>query len=164
MAALNLFAKQNKQQREEDYDTAYYGAEEEAQIPETDQTPAFEKPTAPARSTYSPSGGAPTQMKLIRPTCYADGEIIAGYLKDNHPVFMHFENINKEDAHDLVRFLDGVLFAIEGHLQPVSENTFILTPSGMEVAEEKLNEEENPVDVNEGYGFAGFGGVGGYGY
>lgn len=164
MPALNLFAKQTKQQREEDYDNEYYGNEEEAQEPEVQEAPTFEKPKAPARSSYSHSIGAPTQMKLIRPTCYADGEIIAGYLKDNHPVFMHFENINKEDAHDLVRFLDGVLFAIDGHLQPVSENTFILTPSGIEVAEEKLSEEENTIDANDGYGFAGFSGVGGYGY
>jgi len=106
---------------------------------------------------------APMQMKLIRPTTFADGQIIANALMENHPVLIHLENATKEVSHDLVCFLTGVVYAIGGQIQPVSETTYMLSPHSMEIAEEIIESEE-PAPEDEGYGFAGFSGIGGYNY
>ena len=163
MAALNIFNKQTKNLKDDDFDSAYYGQEEEYAAPAPEEKRAPEKTAAPARPSFGIAHAAPVQMKLIRPTTFADGQTIATALMENHPVLIHMENTTKEVSHDLVCFLTGVVYAIGGQIQPVSETTYMLSPNSMEIAEEVIeSEEEAPAD--EGYGFAGFGGIGGYTY
>ncbi len=165
MAALNLFNNnKNKTVRDEDFDSSYYGTEEDVSSPAAEEKPAYEKPSAPQRPTYGISHGAPMQMKLIRPSNFADGQTIANFLMENHPVLIHLENATKEVSHDLVCFLTGVVYAIGGQIQPVSDTTYMLSPSSMEISEEKTESEETYPEEGEGYGFAGFGGIGGYTY
>ncbi len=164
MAALNIFNKQNKPARDDDFDTNYYGQDEDYAAPAVDEKPAPEKPAAPARPSFGVAHSAPVQMKLIRPTTFADGQTIANALMQNHPVLIHMENTTKEVSHDLVCFLTGVVYAIGGQIQPVSETTYMLSPNSMEIAEEVIESEEDNAASDEGYGFAGFGGIGGYTY
>ena len=163
MASLNIFNKQIKTAKDEDFDTNYYGQEEDFEAPVKEEKPAYEKPAAPARPSFGAAMSAPMQMKLIRPTTFADGQIIANALMENHPVLIHLENASKEVSHDLVCFLTGVVYAIGGQIQPVSETTYMLSPHSMEIAEEVIESEE-PAPEDEGYGFAGFSGIGGYNY
>ncbi|MBO5701124.1 MAG: cell division protein SepF [Clostridia bacterium] len=162
MAALNIFNKQTKNLKEDDFDSAYYGQDEDYGAPAPEEKPVPEKTAAPARPSFGMAHSAPVQMKLIRPTSFADGQTIATALMENHPVLIHMENTTKEVSHDLVCFLTGVVFAIGGQIQPVSDTTYMLSPNSMEIAEEVIESEEAPAD--EGYGFAGFGGIGGYTY
>lgn len=163
MASLNIFNKQIKTAKEEDYDPAYYGQEEDFAAPAQEEKPAAPKPQATARPSFGAAMSAPMQMKLIRPTTFADGQIIANALMENHPVLIHLEHATKEVSHDLVCFLTGVVYAIGGQIQPVSETTYMLSPHSMEIAEEVIESEE-PAPEDEGYGFAGFSGIGGYNY
>ena len=163
MAALNIFNKQTKNFKDEDYDAAYYGQEEDYAAPAPAEKPQQEKPAASARPSFNVANSAPVQMKLIRPTTFADGQTIANALMENHPVLIHMENTTKEVSHDLVCFLTGVVYAIGGQIQPVSDTTYMLSPHSMEIAEEVIETEDNS-NVDEGYGFAGFGGIGGYTY
>ena len=163
MAALNIFNKQTKNLKEEDFDSAYYGQDEDYNAPAPEEKPVHEKPAASARPAFNIATSAPVQMKLIRPTTFADGQTIANALMENHPVLIHMENTTKEVSHDLVCFLTGVVFAIGGQIQPVSETTYMLSPHSMEIAEEVIVSEEN-APADDGYGFAGFGGIGGYTY
>lgn len=165
MAALNFFNKPQKSTKEEEYDSSYYSPDEEYTAPETEEKPAYEKPAAPVRSTYGASQSAPLQMKLVRPSCFADGQTIANFLIDNHPVLIHLENATKEVSHDLVCFLTGVVYAIGGQIQPVSESTYMLSPGSMEIAEETIESDNGSDPASaEGYGFNGFSGFGGYNY
>ena len=163
MAALNIFNKQTKNIKDDDYDSAYYGQEEDYAAPAAEEKSAPERPAAPARPSYGIAHTAPVQMKLIRPTTFADGQTIANALMENHPVLIHMENTTKEVSHDLVCFLTGVVYAIGGQIQPVSETTYMLSPNSMEIAEEVIESDENAPE-DEGYGFVGFGGIGGYTY
>lgn len=163
MASLNIFNKQTKNIKEDDYDSAYYGQDEDYGAPAPEEKPVPEKTAANVRPSFNIANSAPVQMKLIRPTTFADGETIANALMQNHPVLIHMENTTKEVAHDLVCFLTGVVYAIGGQVQPVSATTYMLSPHSMEIAEEVIQPEE-AAPADEGYGFAGFGGIGGYTY
>ncbi len=163
MAALNLFNNKNKTVRDEDFDSSYYGTEEDV-APAPEEKPAYEKPAAPQRPSFGMAHGAPMQMKLIRPSNFADGQTIANFLMENHPVLIHLENATKEVSHDLVCFLTGVVYAIGGQIQPVSDTTYMLSPSSMEISEEKSASEEGYPEEGESYNFTGFGGIGGYTY
>jgi cell division inhibitor SepF len=165
MASINIFVKPQKVTKEEDFDSSYYSTEEDfSAAPEPEEKPAYEKP-AP-RTQYNAPKSAPVQMKLIRPTNFVDGQTIANCLMDNHPVLIHLEHTTKEVSHDLVCFLTGVVYAIGGQIQPVSETTYMLSPNSMEIAEEVIEPADDPDNgAGEPYGFGGFGGgFGGYNY
>ena len=170
MASLNIFGKPQKPAKEEEYDSSYYGTEEEyTPAPAAEEKPAYDtKPVTPQRSAYSAPQSAPVQMKLIRPSNLVDGQTIANCLINNHPVLMHLENTTKEVSHDLVCFLTGVVYAIGGQIQAVSASTYMLSPKSMEISEEELESDapaENTATDSYGYnGFNGFGGFGGYSY
>lgn len=164
MASLSIFNKQSKAPKEEEYDSSYYGQEEDFAAPEAEEKPAYEKPAAPARPSYGMAQSAPVQMKLIRPSTFADGQTIANCLMDNHPVLIHLEHATKEVSHDLVCFLTGVIYAIGGQIQPVSDTTYMLSPNSMEIAEEIIESDTDNGGSDEGYGFSGFSGIGGYTY
>ncbi len=164
MASLNLFNKPAKPAKEEDFDSSYYTPDEDYAANEPEEKPAYEKPAAPQRSAYTANHSAPVQMKLIRPSNFVDGQTIANCLMDNHPVLIHLENATKEVSHDLVCFLTGVVYAIGGQIQPVSENTYMLSPGSMEIAEEVIESDDDGAAGGDGYGFTGFGGFGGYNY
>ena len=166
---LGIFGNKNKtQQREEEFDNDYYGTEEEESTtytaPTQNSEPSYEAPAAPApRVNYGGVSSAPVQMKLIRPVSYADGQVIAEYLMTNHPVLMHLENTTKEVAHDLAVYLDGVVYAIGGHIQAVSDNTIMLSPKSMEITEEVIEPASEGGDAYQsGYG-EGYTGYTGYG-
>ena len=78
---------------------------------------------------------------------------------------MHLENASKEVAHDLVCFLTGVVYAIGGQIQPVSGDTYMLSPKSMEIAEEEVAPQNNEDDNGaENYNYAPYNGVGGYNF
>lgn len=168
---LGIFGNKSKTtQREEEFDNDYYGTEEEESAPygaPLGNEPQYEAPApaAPRTSYGAPSSGAPVQMKLVRPVSYADGQLIAEYLMSNHPVLMHLENTTKEVAHDLAVYLDGVVFAIHGHIQAVSDNTIMLSPNSMEITEEVIESEQTEGDAYQsgyGEGYTGYPGYGTY--
>jgi cell division inhibitor SepF len=168
MASLNIFGKTQKTTKEEDFDSSYYGQEEDfAPEPQPEEKPAYEKPAAPARSAYTTPKSAPMQMKLVRPSSFVDGQTIANFLMDNHPVLIYLEHATKEVSHDLVCFLTGVVYAIGGQIQPVSENTYMLSPGSMEITEEVIDSDtsdDSAAGGSDGYGYNGFSGFGGYNY
>ena len=167
MASLNIFGKTQKTTKEEDFDSSYYNTEEEyaaASEPE-EKSAAYVKSATPIRHTHTAPQSAPMQMKLVRPANFGDGQTIANFLIDNHPVLMHLEHASKEVSHDLVCFLTGVVYAIGGQIQPVSESTYMLSPGSMEIAEEVIESDNNDDSASgDNYGFNGFNGFGGYNY
>ena len=166
MASLNIFNKQLKvAKEEEDFDVGYYGQESDYEIPVKEEQRTHEKPEAAAKSVFGAPSTAPAQMKLIRPTSFNDGQAIANALMENHPVLIHLENASKEVSHDLVCFLTGVVYAIGGQIQLVSETTYMLSPRSMEITEEPVESEQPEQRAEEdNYKFTGFSNVDGYYY
>ena len=130
----------------DDFDANYYG-EDTADIqddaiygaPKAEPTIDHVTPApapAPKRTGYMSTSTAAVTMKLMKPSSYQEATTIADQLMNNCAVVMNLENTNKETASNLIYFLSGVIYAINGHMKPVSEDTYMLTPSNMEIAEE----------------------------
>ncbi len=130
----------------DDFDTTYYG-EDTADIqddtlftaPKTEESierPVSAPSVAPKRTGFMSTSTAAVTMKLMKPTSYQEGTSIADQLMNNCAVVMNLENTNKETASNLIYFLSGVIYAINGHMKPVSGDTYMLTPNNMEIAEE----------------------------
>ena len=86
------------------------------------------------------SSGATTQVMLIRPERFENAAEIADHLRSQRAVLMNMETTPREVTRRLVDFLSGVTYAIEGSIQKVAANTFILTPPNVDLVGERLED------------------------
>ncbi len=104
----------------------------------------------PTRQTAKPTGmdisgtdsNATIELKVVRPENYASVTEIADHLLSHRTVVLNLEATNKEVAKRLIDFLAGVAYSIDGQLKNVSNNTYIITPCNVDVAESKVRAAE----------------------
>ena len=58
---------------------------------------------------------------------------IAGKLLAGQAAVVNFQRIDDEQAHRVVDFLSGVVFAVDGEIQRIGEQIFLCTPHDFEV-------------------------------
>ena len=86
--------------------------------------------------------GAAIELKVVRPETYASVTEIADHLLAHRTVVLNLEATNKEVAKRLIDFLAGVAYSIDGQLKNVANNTYIITPCNVDVAESKVKAAE----------------------
>ncbi len=71
---------------------------------------------------------------------------IADHLRDRHILVINMERTNKDDARNLLYFIGGVVNALDGQLQIIATNTYMATPTNVQlegVVEDLLGQLEN---------------------
>ena len=88
---------------------------------------------------------ATTQLKvvLVKPERFENASEIADHLKDKRTVVINLESTNKDIARRLIDFLSGVAYAGEGKIKKVAANTYIITPSHVDIEGDLIDELEN---------------------
>lgn len=86
------------------------------------------------------------QVVIVKPEKYEVASEIADHLRERRTVVMNLENANREKkdtARRLIDFLSGVAYALEGQIQRVAANTYIITPYNVGLTGDLLDELEN---------------------
>ncbi len=105
--------------------------------------PAPEPVEAPrGGNNVSVSSGTSIEMVVVKPEKLETVTQIADYLVDRKTILLNLEETNKETARRLIDFLNGVAYAINGDLRKVATNTYVVTPSNVELTGEKLRETQ----------------------
>lgn len=108
-----------------------------------DETPLPEKEeTVPGINVSGADSEASVELKVVRPETYASVTEIADHLLAHRTVVLNLEATNKEVAKRLIDFLAGVAYSINGQLKNVANNTYIITPCNVDVAESKVKANE----------------------
>ena len=89
-------------------------------------------------SGVSVSSGTSIEMVVVKPEKLETVTQIADYLVDRKTILLNLEETNKETARRLIDFLNGVAYAINGDLRKVATNTYVITPSNVELSGEKI--------------------------
>ncbi len=89
----------------------------------------------------SAGSGAP-QVVLARPERFEAAADIADHLQNNRAVLMNLETTTKDTARRLIDFLSGVAYARGGKIKKVSANTYIITPSNVNLMGDLMDELE----------------------
>lgn len=122
--------------------------------PELEKPEALEEVAAPAEETTStfeaPAhnvgfGGGSLALKVMHSEKYEDVVTVAENLLDHCTVVLDLNAANKEVRRRILDFLSGVAFSIGGQISRVSENTYVITPSNVDVTESHV-----ATPVNEG--------------
>lgn len=78
----------------------------------------------------------PARVHVIEPKSFNDAEQIGSKFKNDTPVIVNLQNIDRELAKRLIDFVSGLTYGLDGGIQRVAEMVFLLTPANIEVSAE----------------------------
>ncbi len=95
----------------------------------------------PATGIFSQDDSV-VELKVVRPTTFANVTEIADYLLHRCTVVLNLEATNTDEATRLLDFLAGVAYSIDGQLKNIAVNTYIITPCNVDVADTQVRAAE----------------------
>jgi cell division inhibitor SepF len=138
--ALNNFIFGDRDEADE------YGIDTETEFDDYDD---FTEDEGRVSSNVSVSSGSSIEMVVVKPEKLETVTQIADYLVDRKTILLNLEETNKETARRLIDFLNGVAYAINGDLRKVAANTYVVTPSNVELSGEKLTASQEAAFTKE---------------
>jgi cell division inhibitor SepF len=109
---------------------------------DTDNTAQMQRP-AVVRPLQPPAPTQHQKVHALAPTGFNDAKDIGDRLKNNQPVIVNLQGVDRELGRRLIDFSSGLTYGIGGSMEKVAESVFLLTPSNVEVsAEEKRRLQE----------------------
>ncbi len=106
-----------------DYEEPDYDVEEEPE--ETGVRALFSRKTS-ARQTTTTN---PIKMSIIHPTGFESAEEISDCIRERKSVVINLEYVNKDVARRIIDFVCGAAHVLDGQLEKVSSNIFVVVPS-----------------------------------
>ena len=111
---------------------------------EIDDIFADDSPREP-RTRAAAAGRAPAgngrresvRVHLVIPKSFNDAQDIADKFKDQIPVIVNLQGIDRDLSKRLVDFASGLTYALDGGMQQIADKVFLLTPRNVEVSAEE---------------------------
>ena len=101
--------------------------------------PAAVNPARPVGRSAAPRQAAkPYTMVVVNPKSYADAEKIGDHLKAMRPVVMNMEKTDADEAQRIVDFVQGIMYALDGRIDQISESIYLCAPNNMSVSRENF--------------------------
>ena len=121
-----------------------FGRDAAAEAAETEAAAIPEETTSAQKSAIGISGqdDSVVELKVVRPETFANVTEIADYLLKHCTVVLNLEATNPEDANRLIDFLAGVAYSIDGQFKNIANNTYIITPCNVDVADTQVRAAE----------------------
>ena len=91
------------------------------------------EPGAPANGGRRES----SRVHLVIPKSFNDAQDIADKFKDQIPVIVNLQGIDRDLSKRLVDFASGLTYALDGGMQQIADKVFLLTPRNVEVSAEE---------------------------
>ena len=140
----DLFGMDSAEPEEEEIDNVYEYEDEEDEI-ETEDRKLFGK----RNKVVAMPQAQPIKMVISQPTNFEQSEEICGLLKEKKSVIVNLEYVNKDVARRIVDFISGGVYALDGHIQKVSNSIFLIAPVNYEITNEMAREEiKNKLSVS----------------
>jgi cell division inhibitor SepF len=102
---------------------------------ETDDASGFLAPAAastPDIHRTASSSVKPIRVYVSEPKRYEDVKDLANQLKNRKQVVINFENTPADISRQIIDFLDGTVYALDGKSQEMGRNIFMFVPSHVE--------------------------------
>lgn len=117
---------------EEYYDDEYY-EEDYVEDSSTGDSSFFKPKKANRDNVVSIHSRASMKICIHEPISYEESPKIVDDLKDNKAVVLNFEQLDMNIKRQIFDFVSGGLYAVEGKMQKVNKDIFILAPSNVEI-------------------------------
>ncbi|MFZ5988837.1 MAG: cell division protein SepF [Bacillota bacterium] len=76
-----------------------------------------------------------SQFKVIvmQPESFNDAKDVCDHLKNKKPIVVNLGNVEKDTAQRIIDFLSGSIYALDGNIQKVSSDIFIVAPYNVDI-------------------------------
>lgn len=132
---------------DEEYDE-YEGSEQEMEreVPTREMSqPVRETQEYTPQTTYGRrrNGGAQVvsiqanvqmQVVVVKLECYEDAQEICDQIKSKKPVVVNLEKVEYPIAQRIMDFLSGTCYSLDGTIQRVANNIFIIAPENVDIS------------------------------
>ncbi|MFZ4516225.1 MAG: cell division protein SepF [Acidimicrobiia bacterium] len=110
-----------------------------AEGPSVRTIPKTEHPTVvaqrPAVIRTVVNGNA--RVHVVEPRGFNDAQEVGDRLKNNQPVVINMQDVDRDLQRRLIDFSSGLCYALGGSMSRVADQVFMLTPAGAAVSEEE---------------------------
>ncbi len=160
----NVFNKIFSSEEEEEiqsYNSDEYEDEAASDYQASEAAPAASAPeAAPAakRESVTKATDASFELKVVKPENFASVGQIADHLINRRTVVLNLESTSKETSRRIIDFLNGVAYTLDGQIKAVANNTYVITPSHVDISGESLTESKPAATVTQAPDDSGFGG------
>lgn len=137
-------AKKYALRQEKDIDIKPQGTVSYADNPDQYNRTSYN--SSSSSSTYglgSNVGGYGTKnVEFLYPTTFDDAQNVINYLKEGESVVLNLNNMNEYDSQRLLDCTSGAIYALNGMIQRVDSNIFLLTPEGFNIKMPERNQNQ----------------------
>lgn len=131
------FVDHDVDDEEEEYE--YEEEEVERPVPINPSAAVPPRPAALRASRSVPTSQAkPYTMVVVNPNDYKDAEKIGDHIRQGHPVVVNVERTDQDIAERIIDFVQGVMYALDGRIDRVSDTIYLCAPSNMTVSRENF--------------------------
>lgn len=131
----NFFGVEQEEDEEEELENYDYEQDEEDE--EDEDRRLFGRKS----KVVSMPQGNQIKMVISQPTTFEQSEEICQYLKERRACIVNLEYVNKDVARRVVDFISGGVYALNGHIQKVSNSIFLIAPANYDIANEMGRDE-----------------------
>lgn len=98
---------------------------------------ATAKAASPAQSTANVvnfQASVKMEVVVIQPKTYDEAQEVCDHIKSQRPVIINLEQMERNVAQRIMDFVSGSCYTLNGNLQRVTNNIFIIAPENIDVA------------------------------
>ena len=132
----NLFGLEQEDEYDEDIDNEDIEQEDDEEEEEEDR-----KLFGRRNKVVNMPQNNQVKMVISQPTTFEQSEEICQYLKERKSCIVNLEYVNKDVARRVVDFISGGVYALNGHIQKISNSIFLIAPANYDIANEMGREE-----------------------
>lgn len=93
----------------------------------------IEAPAKVAPAAAASIEGSNIELKIVRPATFDEVSSIADHLIAGCTVVLNMELLDRTTTIRMLDFLNGVTYTMDGEIKNVAQNTFLITPGGIDV-------------------------------
>jgi cell division inhibitor SepF len=77
-----------------------------------------------------------TKPQVVTPTTFNDVQEVADAFKKAQPVIVNLQGVDRDLSRRLIDFGSGLCYGLEGNMERITDQVFLLTPAGAEVSDD----------------------------
>lgn len=74
--------------------------------------------------------GSSVQIAVVRPRNFRDAATIGSYFRQEIPVIINLEDMDKAEATRIIDFVSGLILGLRGDIERISRRSFLIVPPG----------------------------------
>ena len=134
----NFIGVEQEEDDEEELENEEYEQDYDIEDDEEEERRLFGR--SKSKIVNMPQGNS-VKMVISQPTTFDQSEEICQYLKERKACIVNLEYVNKDVARRVVDFISGGVYALNGHIQKISNSIFLIAPANYDISNEMGRDE-----------------------